>query len=136
MATKTKRNRKPTSRVTKTRAKAADARQTKADTILGLLQRPTGASIGELTKATGWQPHSVRAALTGEGEAWFDDLLLAAVDATPEASGGAGTPEDLYQALVLGNADAVLAASIFHYGTYSIADTKAYLAKRGILIRV
>ncbi len=64
MATKTKRNRKPTSRGTKTRAKAADARQTKADTILGLLQRPTGASIAELTKATGWKPHSVRAALT------------------------------------------------------------------------
>jgi cyclase len=52
------------------------------------------------------------------------------------ASGGAGTPEDLYQALVLGKADAVLAASIFHYGTYSIGETKAYLAKRGIPIRV
>ena len=65
MATKTKRNRKQTSRGTKTRAKAADARQTKADTILDLLQRTTGASIAELTKATGWQPHSLRAALTG-----------------------------------------------------------------------
>ena len=65
MATKTKRNCKPTSRGTKTRVKTADARRTKADTILGLLQRPTGASIAELTKATGWQPHSVRAALTG-----------------------------------------------------------------------
>ena len=52
------------------------------------------------------------------------------------ASGGAGTPEDLYQALVLGKADAVLAASIFHYGTYSINDIKEYLAKRGIPIRV
>ena len=52
------------------------------------------------------------------------------------ASGGAGTPEDLYQALVLGKADAVLAASIFHYGTYSINDIKEYLAGRGILIRV
>ncbi len=52
------------------------------------------------------------------------------------ASGGAGTPEDLYQALVLGKADAVLAASIFHYGTYSISDIKEYLAKRGIPIRV
>ena len=52
------------------------------------------------------------------------------------ASGGAGAPEDLYQALVLGKADAVLAASIFHYGTYSIGETKAYLAKRGIPIRV
>ncbi len=65
MATKTKRNRKPTSRGTKTKVKAADARRTKAGTILDLLQRPTGASIAELTKATGWQPHSVRAALTG-----------------------------------------------------------------------
>ena len=52
------------------------------------------------------------------------------------ASGGAGTLEDLYQALVLGKADAVLAASIFHYGTYSISETKQYLAKRGIPIRI
>ena len=51
------------------------------------------------------------------------------------ASGGAGTLEDLYQALVAGKADAVLAASIFHYGTYSIRETKEYLAKRGIPIR-
>ncbi len=51
------------------------------------------------------------------------------------ASGGAGALEDLYQALVLGKADAVLAASIFHYGTYSIGETKEYLAKRGIPIR-
>ncbi len=65
MATKTKRNRKPTTHGTKTGGKSVDARRTKADTILDLLQRPTGASIAELTKATGWQPHSVRAALTG-----------------------------------------------------------------------
>lgn len=51
------------------------------------------------------------------------------------ASGGAGTPEDLYQALNLGKADAVLAASIFHYGTYSIGEIKEYLAKQGIPIR-
>ena len=52
------------------------------------------------------------------------------------ASGGAGTLEDLYQALVSGKADAVLAASIFHYGAYSIAATKRYLAKKGIPIRI
>lgn len=52
------------------------------------------------------------------------------------ASGGAGTLEDLFEALVLGKADAVLAASIFHYGTYSIRETKQYLAKRGIPIRI
>jgi cyclase len=52
------------------------------------------------------------------------------------ASGGAGTPEDLLQAIVWGKADAVLAASIFHYGSYSICDTKKYLAKNGIPIRM
>lgn len=51
------------------------------------------------------------------------------------ASGGGGSPEDLYQALVLGKADAVLAASIFHYGTYSINDIKKYLHQRGIPVR-
>lgn len=52
------------------------------------------------------------------------------------ASGGAGTLEDLYKALVLGKADAVLAASIFHYGIHTIRETKKYLAKRGIPIRI
>jgi cyclase len=52
------------------------------------------------------------------------------------ASGGAGNLESLYQALVLGKADAVLAASIFHYGTYSISDTKKYLAQQGLPIRM
>ena len=49
---------------------------------------------------------------------------------------GAGTLEDLYQALVAGKADTVLAASIFHYGTCSIGEAKEYLAKRGIPIRI
>ncbi len=38
---------------------------TKIETILKLLRRPNGASIAQLQKATGWKPHSVRAALTG-----------------------------------------------------------------------
>jgi hypothetical protein len=41
------------------------ARQTKKGSILSLLQRPDGVAISELTAATGWQVHSVRAALTG-----------------------------------------------------------------------
>ena len=41
------------------------AKPTKIATILKLLRRPKGASIAELQKATGWKPHSVRAALTG-----------------------------------------------------------------------
>jgi imidazole glycerol-phosphate synthase subunit HisF len=52
------------------------------------------------------------------------------------ASGGAGNPEDMYQALVKGKADAVLAASIFHFGTYTISETKKYLAQKGIACRI
>ncbi|MEN8614969.1 imidazole glycerol phosphate synthase subunit HisF [Dehalogenimonas sp. THU2] len=51
------------------------------------------------------------------------------------ASGGAGTLDHLYDALTAGKADAVLAASIFHYGTYSIAQAKDYLSRKGIAIR-
>jgi cyclase len=51
------------------------------------------------------------------------------------ASGGAGNLEHLYEALVMGKADAVLAASIFHYRIYTIQEAKDYLAERGIPVR-
>jgi cyclase len=51
------------------------------------------------------------------------------------ASGGAGRLEHLYEALTAGGASAALAASIFHYGTYSIEETKRYLAGRGVPVR-
>lgn len=51
------------------------------------------------------------------------------------ASGGAGYLLHLYDALAEGKADAVLAASIFHYGTYSIQQTKVYLEERGLPVR-
>ncbi len=51
------------------------------------------------------------------------------------ASGGAGSPEHLYQALTAGGASAALAASIFHYGEYTIDATKHYLAERGVPVR-
>ena len=51
------------------------------------------------------------------------------------ASGGAGELDHLYQAFTEGKADAVLAASIFHFGTYSIAEAKQYLADRGVPVR-
>tara|TARA_B110000438_G_C15550106_1_gene536549 strand:- start:6 stop:770 length:765 start_codon:yes stop_codon:yes gene_type:complete len=51
------------------------------------------------------------------------------------ASGGAGGPEHLLEALTLGKADAVLAASIFHFGEHSIKSVKEYLSDRGIAIR-
>ena len=51
------------------------------------------------------------------------------------ASGGAGSIEDLERALLYGKADAVLAASIFHYKTHSIHEIKKYLSSKGIAIR-
>ncbi len=51
------------------------------------------------------------------------------------ASGGAGNLEHIYQAIVQGEADAVLAASIFHFREYSIAEAKDYLRQRGVPIR-
>lgn len=51
------------------------------------------------------------------------------------ASGGAGTLQHMVEALQPGRADAVLAASIFHFGEYRIADAKRYLAEHGIPIR-
>ena len=51
------------------------------------------------------------------------------------ASGGAGTLEHLYQAITQGKADAVLVASIVHFGKYTIAQIKEYLAGRGIPVR-
>jgi len=51
------------------------------------------------------------------------------------ASGGVGTLEHLYEGLVLGKADAVLAASIFHYREYTISQVKSYLKERGVVVR-
>jgi len=52
------------------------------------------------------------------------------------ASGGASGPEHMYDAFVDGHADAALAASIFHFGEYTVDDTKEYLNKRNISVRL
>jgi len=52
------------------------------------------------------------------------------------ASGGAGTLEHLYEAIVEGHADAVLVASIAHYGTFTIRQMKEYLRDRGIPVNI
>ncbi|MBI3034276.1 imidazole glycerol phosphate synthase subunit HisF [Candidatus Woesearchaeota archaeon] len=52
------------------------------------------------------------------------------------ASGGAGTLKGIADVLIDGKADAALAASIFHYGKYSIADVKKYLQKKGVMVRI
>lgn len=59
-----------------------------------------------------------------------------AVNIPVVASGGAGSPEHLYEAFTKGMADAALAASIFHYNEHGIRATKAYLAQRGVPVRL
>jgi len=61
--------------------------------------------------------------------------IAEAVNVPVIASGGAGTLEHLYQALTVGKADAVLAASIFHYREISIREAKEYLFQRGVPVR-
>jgi cyclase len=69
----------------------------------------------------------------------FDlDLTRAVSDAVPVpviASGGVGALEHLAEGIQQGGADAVLAASIFHYGTFTVGQAKAMLASRGIPVR-
>ncbi len=71
--------------------------------------------------------------------AGYDIELNAAVNEAVSipviASGGAGGPEDMLAVLTEGKADAALAASIFHYGTYTIAAVKDYLRNHGVHVR-
>ena len=62
-------------------------------------------------------------------------LIAAAVDVPVVASGGCGSPDHMIDVLKQTRADAVLAASIFHYGTYTIAETKRALAAAGLPVR-
>lgn len=73
-------------------------------------------------------------------KAGYDNELTAAVAERVSvpviASGGAGTKAHFYDALTAGKADAVLAASLFHYKELEIADLKSYLRERGIPVRL
>ena len=74
----------------------------------------------------------------GTKEGYDLELLRAISDAVPVpviASGGVGTLDHLVQGLQEGHADAVLAASIFHQGTYTVGEAKHYLAERGVRVR-
>ncbi|MCC7287668.1 MAG: imidazole glycerol phosphate synthase subunit HisF, partial [Burkholderiaceae bacterium] len=65
-------------------------------------------------------------------------LTRAVVDTVPVpviASGGVGTLEHLVDGIRIGGADAVLAASIFHYGEFTVGQAKALLAERGVAVR-
>lgn len=105
-------------------------------------------------KAVGWDAveWAKRAVGLGAGEivlnsidadgtkAGFDLVITRriseAVGVPVVASGGAGTLEHMAEVLLEGKADAVLAASIFHFGEYTVGDVKAFLASRGIPVRM
>ena len=74
----------------------------------------------------------------GTNDGYDIELTRAVADAVSVpviASGGAGTLEHLSEAIADGRADAVLCASIFHYGTYRVRDAKQHLAAAGIPVR-
>jgi cyclase len=69
----------------------------------------------------------------------FDlELTRAVADRVPIpviASGGVGTLEHLYEGVAIGGADAVLAASIFHFGEFTVGQARDYLRARGVPVR-
>jgi len=106
-------------------------------------RRPTGidAVVWAREVATLGAGEILLTSMDADGtKAGYDLALNAAVSAAVPipviASGGAGTLAHLYDALSIGCADAVLVASIFHYGEFRIRQAKEYLASRGIPVRL
>jgi cyclase len=93
-------------------------------------RRAVALGAGELL-LTSWDADGQRAGYDLELTRAISETVMVPVI----ASGGAGNLEHLYEALVIGKADAVLAASIFHYQIYSIRQAKGYLAARGVPVR-
>ena len=126
---------------------AIDARRTKGQTNKWHVTVKAGSEPTDID-AVEW---AVRAQKLGAGEILLTSMdadgtkdgydlgltraVAEAVDIPVIASGGAGTLQSLADALNEGCADAVLAASIFHYGEYTIKETKEFLAKQGIIVR-
>ena len=118
---------------------AAGAERTPFATTLGVL-------VMRLT------PLPLRAESLGAGEivlnvmnadgtrAGYDLEMTAAVSEAVKvpvvASGGAGEPKHLLDVLTAGKADAALAASIFHFGTYTVGQVKHFLAEHGVPMRL
>lgn len=74
----------------------------------------------------------------GQKSGYDLELLRAIGEAVPVpviASGGVGTPEHMLKGITQGNADAVLAASIFHFGDYTVSQVKSYLQQHGVAVR-
>jgi cyclase len=128
---------------------AIDAKRTRRGNDAGWEVFVHGGRTATGMDAIGW---AARMAKAGAGEllvtsmdrdgtrAGYDIELTRAiadrVDVPVIASGGVGTLEHLREGLVEGNADAVLAASIFHFGTFSVREAKRYLIDHGVTVRL
>jgi cyclase len=97
---------------------------------LAWIKQAVELGAGEIL-LTSWDADGRRAGYDNELNRTVSEMVCVPVI----ASGGAGTLEHLYDALSAGRADAVLAASIFHYREFSIKEVKGYLAGRGIPVR-
>ena len=95
------------------------------------IQKAVELGAGEIL-LTSWDADGHKAGYDNDLNCRVSELVSVPVI----ASGGAGTLEHMYEALTIGKADAVLAASIFHYGEFTIKEVKEYLASRGIPIRL
>jgi cyclase len=108
-----------------------------------------GGRIGTGLEAVGWAREVQRlgageivlTSMDADGTKDGYDLemtaaVTAAVSIPVVASGGAGCPDHLADAILLGGADAALAASIFHYGEYTIQETKQVMHRRGVPVRL
>lgn len=94
-------------------------------------KRGEGLGAGELVV------NSIDADGTKEGyELNLTRMIAEAITIPVIASGGGGKPEHLYDVLTEGKADAALVASMLHYGEYTVGEIKAYLAERGLKIRL
>jgi len=98
---------------------------------LNWIKEAVGLGAGEIL-LTSWDADGHRAGYDNELNRSVSEMVAVPVI----ASGGAGTLEHLYQALFIGKADAVLAASIFHYREFSIRQAKEYLAAKGVPVRL
>ncbi|MDD5313097.1 MAG: imidazole glycerol phosphate synthase subunit HisF [Dehalococcoidia bacterium] len=106
-------------------------RQPTGKDVLQWVRQAVQLGAGEIL-LTSWDSDGQRRGYDNE----LNRAVSEAVSVPVIASGGAGELEHLYEALSLGKADAVLAASIFHYRVHSIAEVKHYLAKKGIPVRI
>ena len=127
---------------------AIDARKTRAGGETGWEVYVHGGRTATGLDAIGW---AARVAKAGAGEILITSMdkdgtrsgydlgltraIADRVDVPVIASGGVGTLGHLREGLVEGHADAVLAASIFHFGTFSIRDAKLFLQDAGVPVR-